>query len=155
MSSEAFYVWDASSEQLSSNYDELLTTFRKALENDDVPPTEKLLAFARSLPDRVSDKKDVDEEVVYFFGQIEKCALANRYGALRLELPADPFWVVKRVLVQVAAEVGLVIFDDLQGMFFLPDGRIWVRSGMGRCAFWITRMNFQRRCRSSRSWQCQ
>lgn len=126
MSSEAFYVWDMADEQVSpkSKYDDLLAAFRCALARDDVLPTERVLAFCRLLPQLVRDNPDVDTDVIDYFGKVEAWALKNRYGALRLELPVDPFWVAKRVLVNAAVELGVVLFDDLQGMFFLPDGRI-------------------------------
>lgn len=124
MSGEAFYVWDLAGEQVAPKYEDLLPAFRRALAREDVPPMDKMLVLARLLPQVVRDNPDIDADVADFFGRVESWALSNYYGALRLELPADPFWIAKRILVKVASEVGVVLFDDLQGVFFLPDGRI-------------------------------
>jgi hypothetical protein len=52
----------------------------------------------------------------------------NRMGVFRLQLPREPKTEQLFRVVSAAAQFGLVVYDDENGMCFLPDGTVFPES---------------------------
>jgi hypothetical protein len=123
--SHGVYVWDPQPFGVEpTTYEEVSETFKKIIGSVQNSPSQRILAFAKQLQDKIVEIDPEDELLKTNFGHYENEIKEHKKAVLSIELPTEYIIEVLRVLVQAAHEHRLVIFDDHMGMIFLPNGHI-------------------------------
>ncbi len=123
--SHGVYVWDPQPFGVEpTTYEEVSETFKKIIVSVQNSPSQRILAFAKQVQDKIVEIDPEDELLKTNFGHYENEIKEHKKAVLSIELPTEYIIEVLRVLVQAAHEQRLVIFDDHMGMIFLPNGHI-------------------------------
>ena len=120
--SHSVYILDSLSKL--QTLEQVLTSFHELQSIQDGEVGQGLLAFARKLEELAPQIEPENEYLSNLYAGLEQLVKENYKRLLPIDMPPDEWVSTLKLMVEIAKEVNVAIWDDSIGMAFLPNGKI-------------------------------
>ena len=117
-------LWDPEAYGLPRTYEEAVKTYLKLSEGIQSTSNSKLIKFAGMFESLLKDNK-LDEDLRLCYQNIQRYAHDNQDALYLVGLPHSGSVDALKQIVVSAQAAGMVVFYDMMGAVFLPDGRVY------------------------------
>lgn len=120
--SHSVYILDSLSKL--QTLEQVLTSFHELQSIQDGEVGQGLLAFARKLEELAPQIEPENEYLSSLYAGLEQLVKENYKRLLPVDMPPNEWVSTLKLMVEIAKEVNVAIWDDSIGMAFLPNGKI-------------------------------
>jgi hypothetical protein len=131
-------LWDPELHGLPKEFEGAVEAYLKLSQSIEALPNQKIIAFSTILEEQLNHG-ELDDQLKSCFSGLVTSARQNKNALFQVGLPAQGAMDGLRLILEAARTVGLVVFYDLFGAVFLPDGHIYPES---KAEIWQGALNY-------------